>query len=1139
MTRLFALIGLLLPGVLFAEGMTVIPLSPETVNLVHAETRGQKLTADPAGGMRLELNEGIFAFGEVHCKKEVPLGDCREGEIQLEISLEDPEMLHSVSLRLRDGQGELFQFPSAGATFVKGENLLRFPFRDGLQRGSWGNPKIVNRKIDWPLNFSGFSIRLKKDGGIRRVRIGEVSFLPGGERKAVSTAPLFFFDDRSKFAVAGAETRLTPEGLLLAATSKNATLREYKLPMRAVSSPLRLVLSGEVRRGEGTIRLLGQDGGGKTLTSETPFREGQTEFTLEFPAGTDSAIVRQIEFRGKSAEFELLLAAAKLTRSVPAAEALLFDIETGNPLHILREGEEEKLRLALTNSSEQPLAGNAEFTFIDFFGNRKTETAAFSLAPGETLRHRPATAVDRFGIVTVEAKLTETGSKSAAFRQLAFARLRPAGPTPLAETGEFLFGVCTHTTRWALRDQELEAEAAALAGAKIVRGALPEWSSIQPEPDRWNFAEYDRLLELFRSRGVGVQGKFYFTPRWAAPPEVRDARDWRDWNRAAPELAAWRTFVRTMAARYRGKVNYWETWNEPDLYSFARFGVESYIELQKAAFEEIRKVAPEAKVMTAGFATLRPFGRKERDNARYIREALSGARGFYDLVAYHEHGAFPIYVRSVDDLLLPAMREAGASGWYSNETGISSAGGQEPFQAEMVYKKMLFAWSRGAAAYNWYDLRNDGFAPYNGEHNYGMMTADFYPKPALAAYAALTRTYRNAHFLKQLPAAPGVWLLLFRQDGNLLLTGWDENAQAAGVPLLIASDARSAERIDLMGNAAPAAQSESMTLFPLDRVPATLRLNRAAKAENAGPLFTVAAPDAVAPGQEFPVRVEFANSFGREIGGELELRGGRSCSPEQQVRKFRVPPGGRTAMEFRMKSAAGMPAGFGSRIAVPLAWRFSGVDCTGTSELTFQSAIPVSGAPFDGRRPDFRLNRKEQVFSFQEAQPDMAHRLWKGVDDLSAEVWIGISGETLKLRALVRDDVHCQPESGRQLWKGDGIQFALAFPGQEGMWELGLARQDNGKSDAFGWQGPTGFDPEKAARQIRLVTARDRGVTRYDAEIPLDALGVKAEATVGGFRFNLLVNENDGEGRDGWIEIAPGLGSGKNPARYPALVTIP
>ena len=39
-----------------------------------------------------------------------------------------------------------------------------------------------------------------------------------------------------------------------------------------------------------------------------------------------------------------------------------------------------------------------------------------------------------------------------------------------------------------------------------------------------------------------------------------------------------------------------------------------------------------------------------------------------------------------------------------------------------------------------------------------------------------------------------------------------------------------------------------------------------------------------------------------------------------------------------------------------------------------------------------------------------------------------------------------------------------------------------------------------------------------------------------GFRFNLLVNDNDGEGRDGWIHIAPGIGDAKNPDKFPFIV---
>jgi hypothetical protein len=34
----------------------------------------------------------------------------------------------------------------------------------------------------------------------------------------------------------------------------------------------------------------------------------------------------------------------------------------------------------------------------------------------------------------------------------------------------------------------------------------------------------------------------------------------------------------------------------------------------------------------------------------------------------------------------------------------------------------------------------------------------------------------------------------------------------------------------------------------------------------------------------------------------------------------------------------------------------------------------------------------------------------------------------------------------------------------------------------------------------------------------------------------MLINEDDGEGRDGWIALSSGIGSGKDPSCYPLFV---
>ena len=134
------------------------------------------------------------------------------------------------------------------------------------------------------------------------------------------------------------------------------------------------------------------------------------------------------------------------------------------------------------------------------------------------------------------------------------------------------------------------------------------------------------------------------------------------------------------------------------------------------------------------------------------------------------------------------------------------------------------------------------------------------------------------------------------------------------------------------------------------------------------------------------------------------------------------------------------------------------------------------------------------------------------------------------------DDVHNQPYSGGEMWQGDGIQFAIQSTEQTGFWEIGLSRRNDGNSESFVWVAPKGFDNRKVIPQIRLQTSRDGQITTYQAAIPLEAIGLTKNTMRNGIRFNLLVNDNDGELREGWINIAPNLGTNKNPASYPFVV---
>lgn len=130
------------------------------------------------------------------------------------------------------------------------------------------------------------------------------------------------------------------------------------------------------------------------------------------------------------------------------------------------------------------------------------------------------------------------------------------------------------------------------------------------------------------------------------------------------------------------------------------------------------------------------------------------------------------------------------------------------------------------------------------------------------------------------------------------------------------------------------------------------------------------------------------------------------------------------------------------------------------------------------------------------------------------------------------------PATGTDIWQGDSIQFALTIPGQNGSWKIGLARLANGRAQTFVWEAPTGFDPAAATDAIRLTTFRDDKAhrTAYRARLKLDAFGLTEQRLRDGIRFNLLINDNDGELREGFIQIAPGISEWKNFEKFPLIV---
>ena len=154
-------------------------------------------------------------------------------------------------------------------------------------------------------------------------------------------------------------------------------------------------------------------------------------------------------------------------------------------------------------------------------------------------------------------------------------------------------------------------DAATLAGVGWTRVQL-RWAELQPNgPADWNpFFFPDSVLERELADGREVVGLLINTATWAVSEPIA-----ANGFATPPEGLylpyddpgnLWANFVRMMVTRYKGRINHWIIWNEPDLAHYDDPGlvwagsVKDYYQLLKVAYLTAKEIDPACKIHVTG-----------------------------------------------------------------------------------------------------------------------------------------------------------------------------------------------------------------------------------------------------------------------------------------------------------------------------------------------------------------------------------------------------------------------------------------------------------------------------------------------------------------------------------------------------------
>lgn len=812
-------------------------------------------------------------------------------------------------------------------------------------------------------------------------------------------------------------------------------------------------------------------------------------------------------------------------------DAVKIGLDTGHRMHIVDPVAPQPAYLTLHNEAGQPQAVRLSIKARSMLGRRYELDDTIELkSDGQAKQFLPLPQ-DRQDFWWVYYTLSDPrGALPERYGREMLGMMTPGGMNSGYQPQDrFLFGMCAHTGRYDDQTMQDEAYAAGLIGLDIMRTGA-SWMSIQPDgPDSWEWSKMDRIVQLYRDQNIELQRLLTFSPKWASTGDL-DAADWRDWGFAAPRREAWVAYVRACVQRYQDDIRHWELWNEPDL-DFFRSPADDYVALCDDAYQTIKSIDPAVTVLSGGFSGI------ERKPG-FLDDVMPRVRDDYDVLAVHIHGGFGEFQKAVDGRWNQLHQQyASDKPIYYNETGISSPRDTiegDTRQAVVLVKKVTFAMARGAIAYNWYDLRNDGDDPNDHENRFGVITRDFRAKPAYVAYNNLIRQLRGFRFVQQIETDADRWLFLFEKDDRYMMVGWAEQPYAVG-QLVVQTDAAQVQRIDMLGNAETTDRlPDGGVILAIDSDPTYWLFDNTQELPRwRDDLLNLASVPAFVPGRANALEIEFTNPLSRAAKMSFEVTLPPALG-SQVIRRQETLAAKATQSLHIPVEIARTDVDYGKPFTCMVSYYDADYQLQGTTPVMIRWAGVIHDRGFS-EEPTFVLNQDLQVVDLYGADPNTKDRVWQGPSDLSAKAWLAATPTHLKVRVAVEDDAHVQHRSVDKLWASDSVQLVLLIPGQAGQWELCLARQEDGHSILRPDIVPPGL-AASAIKPTMLATAQDQAQTVYELDVPLGVLGLDQATLRQGISLSLLVNDDDGQGRDGWIALSGGIGDSKDPTQYPFFV---
>jgi hypothetical protein len=508
----------------------------------------------------------------------------------------------------------------------------------------------------------------------------------------------------------------------------------------------------------------------------------------------------------------LRIAPCELTMSASSSQAH----------NLFHTGDPAKITLKLYNCCLKEAKYDVTLTLADFWGRETTLTnRPVNLPPRTSTQEtidlefpslgyfKRTVRASRHGVSTSE--LVQDMALVTPFSEAIFAQDSPFGCHSIGPRPEFISLMREAYVKWVRVDAD--------------------WRWIERERGKYDWSGLERQYGVYFDNGIGVLAIVGGCPEWnSSYQEGMPKTHWGESYGAYPprDYEPWADFCAAFAAHFKGRINYWEVRNEPNIRVFWMGTPQEYANLLRAAYVGLHRGNPGCQVIFEVAGT---------DMSYYNAVYEAGGKGSCDILATHnyqlDHPGPPEKSTFLEEYhqmkeFLARQSEAEKPIWDTefcwmsvsprNRPGWKGVGGEKS-QADYLVRSWTLALSAGVEKMFWFPFYSYDSAELNEPHPGGLVREDYSIKPVFVAHRVMAEHLVGAEYSRRIDVGPNARCYVFSKGDEELAVLW---AVEDNQPISLTTKAQQVKVVDIMNNPSTISTRQGLLRFSATASPTYL-----------------------------------------------------------------------------------------------------------------------------------------------------------------------------------------------------------------------------------------------------------------------------------------------------------------------------